>query len=109
MRTGQFAGDLAMTPAAHQAAGRIVLVALAVAAVGAFTVLQIMAASGRRAPAARRRRPRPRRDWRSLPQDYLDQPDDLDDAKTPSAGRDGYGPLWRYGAVSLYTSPSPRD
>jgi hypothetical protein len=35
--------------------GRVVLVAVAVAAVGAFTVLQIMAWSGHRALRARRR------------------------------------------------------
>jgi hypothetical protein len=108
------AGLAAMTQAAHQAAGRITLVAVAVVAVGAFTVLQIMAASGRRPPAARRRRPRAGHDWRTLPPAYDDpeyeDPACEDVAHEDVAGtrgmtgtdHDGYGPLWRYGAPRGY-------
>jgi hypothetical protein len=83
-------------PRSGSQAGRIVLVAVAVAAVSAFVVLQIMARSGRRrAPVTRGRRARAARDWRTLPPPYEDD-----------AGRDadheGYGPLWRYGSPHGY-------
>ena len=111
MLTGESAGGLAaMTQAAHQLAGRITLVAVAVAAVGAFTVLQIMAAArGRRSPAPRRRRPRGGYDWRTLPPAYEDTAyedtayeDTAGIQETPRADHDGYGPLWRYGAPQGY-------
>jgi hypothetical protein len=93
-------------PRSGSQAGRIVLVAVAVAAVSAFVVLQIMARSGRRrapvtrgrrrAPVTRGRRVRAARDWRTLPPPYEDD-----------AGRDadheGYGPLWRYGSPHGYS------
>ena len=82
-------------------AGRIVLVAVAVAAVGAFTVLQIMARSGRRrAPVSRGRRAHAAAcDWRTLPPQYED---DAGRAERPAADHDGYGPLWRYGSPHGY-------
>ena len=83
------------------AAGRIVLVAVAVAAIGAFTVLQIMARSGRRrAPVSRGRRARAAAcDWRTLPPQYEDE---AGRAERPAADHDGYGPLWRYGSPHGY-------
>ncbi len=83
------------------AAGAIVLVAVAVAAVGAFTVLQLMARSGRRrVPVSRGRRARAAtRDWRTLPPRY--QEDD-GRAERPAADHDAYGPLWRYGSPHGY-------
>jgi membrane-anchored mycosin MYCP len=75
--------------------GRIALVAVAVAAVGAFTVLQIMARSRRRrAPRVRSRRSRAVYDWRTLPPQY----DDDERDELPFADHDSYGPLWRYGS-----------
>jgi hypothetical protein len=80
--------------------GRIVLVAVAVAAVSAFTVLQIMARSGRRrSPAARGRRSRAGYDWRTLPPRY---DDDAGTGELPRADQDSYGPLWRYGSPPGY-------
>ena len=83
------------------AAGRILLVAVAVVAVGAFTVLQIMARSGhRRGPAGRGRRARAAGcDWRTLPPQYED---DAGRAEMPAADHDAYGPLWRYGSPHGY-------
>ena len=83
------------------AAGAIVLVAVAVVAVGAFTVLQLMARSGRRrVPVSRGRRARAAtRDWRTLPPQY--QEDD-GRAERPAADHDAYGPLWRYGSPHGY-------
>jgi membrane-anchored mycosin MYCP len=75
--------------------GRIVLVAVAVAAVGAFTVLQIMARSRRgRSRRVRSRRSRAVYDWRTLPPQY----DDDESDEMPFADHDSYGPLWRYGS-----------
>ncbi len=87
-------------PRSGSAAGAIVLVAVAVAAVGAFTVLQIMARSGRRrVPAGGGRRARAACDWRTLPPQYQA---DAGRAGTPAADHDGYGPLWRYGSPHGY-------
>jgi hypothetical protein len=75
--------------------GRIALIAVAVAAVGAFTLLQIMAGSRRgRSPRVRGRRSRAVYDWRTLPPQY----DDDETDELPFADHDGYGPLWRYGS-----------
>jgi hypothetical protein len=84
--------------AGHQAgsgsaAGRIVLVAVAVLAVGAFTVLQIKARSRRRPPSERRRRHDPS-DWRALPPPYWAEGRD-DEA--PLGNEESYRPDWRYG------------
>lgn len=83
----------------NPALGRIVLVAIAVTAVGAFTLLQIRARSRRPVLGARRRRARAGRDWRSLPPPQypagaLNEPQ--------SGERDDYGPLWRYGTPRGY-------
>jgi hypothetical protein len=100
MLSGESAGDLAaMVQASHQVTSRIALVAIAIAAVGVFTVLQIMARSDRRPPAARGRRARAGHDWRTLPPE--------DEAAAGTSGRrgaehDGDGPLWRYGAPQGY-------
>ncbi len=81
--------------------GRIVLVAVAVTAVGAFTVLQLRAwARRRRSPGRGRRRSRQLNDWRTLPPRYED---DLEDGEMPFAQREGYGPLWRYGSPPGYS------
>src|SRR5712691_2750153 len=80
-------------------AGRIVLVATAVLAVGAFTVLQIKARSRRRRPPSERRRrpPSERRrrydpsDWRALaPQYWAEGRDD----ETPFGNEESYRPDW---------------
>jgi len=102
------------------ALGRIALVAVAIAAAGAFTVLQIRARSrrldarraasaARRQPAlgarrrpvlgARRRRARAGRDWRTLPPPY---PASAPDERPPLRDHDDYGPLWRYGSPRGY-------
>ncbi len=88
-------------PGSGSAAGAIILVAIAVAAVGAFTVLQIMARSGRRrAPVSRGRRARAAAcDWRTLPPKYQQ---DAGRAEKPVTDHDGYGPLWRYGSPHGY-------
>ncbi len=81
--------------------GRIVLVAVAVATVGAFTVLQLRAwARRRRSPARGRRRPRQVNDWRTLAPRYEDDPED---GEMPFAQPEGYGPLWRYGSPQGYS------
>jgi hypothetical protein len=79
--------------------GRVVLVAVAVAAVSAFAVLQVLARSRRRSIATGARRPREVYDWRTLP-----PKDERDPARgaMPLAGREDYGPLWRYGAPRAY-------
>jgi hypothetical protein len=101
------------------ALGRIALVAVAIAAVGVFTLLQIRARSRR--PAARRaaidavrqpalgarrrpilgarRRARAGHDWRTLPPPYAaSAPDEW----APLRDHDDYGPLWRYGSPRGY-------
>jgi hypothetical protein len=89
--------------------GQVVLVAVVVAAVGAFAVLQVLARSGRRSPVTGDRRLRgmqPRRtqpwrtqDWRTLP------PKDESDPQAGTmsdADQEDYGPLWRYGVPLGY-------
>jgi hypothetical protein len=74
--------------------GRIVLIAVAVAVVGAFTVLQVMACSRR--GRLRSRSGRRGHDWRTAPPRYDDA------AEPPSPDTEGYGPLWRYGSPRGY-------
>jgi len=103
------------------ALGRIALVAVAIAAAGAFTLLQIRARSRRpaarraawaawRQPAlgarrrpvlgARRRRARAGRDWRTLPPPLYAA--STADERPPAGDHDDYGPLWRYGSPRGY-------
>ena len=79
--------------------GRIVLIAVALAAVGAFAVLQVRARSRPRSPATGNRRRGAVYDWRTLPPRYENDP--ADDER-PFADQEGYGPLWRYGAPQGY-------
>lgn len=80
-------------------AARIVLVAVAAAALGAFTALRLSAWARRRRAPVRGRRPRPVYDWRALPPRYDDDPGNGD---APFAQPEGYGPLWRYGSPQGY-------
>jgi hypothetical protein len=78
------------------AADRIALIAIAVAAVGAFALLQVMACSRRRhAPSRPGRRRHAPNDWRTMPPGYQDDDPPYRDAE-------GYGPLWRYGSPRGY-------
>jgi hypothetical protein len=79
--------------------GRIVLIAVVLAAAGAFAVLQVRARSRRRSPATGNRRRGAVYDWRTLPPKYENDP--ADDER-PFADQEGYGPLWRYGAPRGY-------
>jgi subtilisin family serine protease len=82
------------------AAGRVVLVAVAVAAVGAFTVLQVMARSRRRRPpSSRGHRSLDASDWRTLPPRY--QTEARDD-EAPSGNQESHRPDWRYGYPTGY-------
>lgn len=101
------------------ALGRIALVAVAIAAVSAFTLLQIRArtqrpGARRAALAARRgpglgarrrpisgarRRARAGRDWRTLPPPYSAS---APGEQPPLRDHDDYGPLWRYGSPRGY-------
>ena len=82
----------------HPGLDRLVLIAVAVVAVGAFTALQVRAWSRRRrSPSGRSR---DIYDWRTLPPPPLD--DDPGPAETPSGQHESYGPLWRYGAPRGY-------
>jgi hypothetical protein len=74
-----------------------VLIAVAVAAVGAFTVLQLRAWSRRRSPS---RRSRDSYDWRTLPPPP--HHDDPGPGEMPFGQQESYGPLWRYGAPRGY-------
>jgi hypothetical protein len=76
--------------------GRIVLVAVAVAAVAAFAVLQVLARSRQRPLVAGRRGPGEAYDWRTLP------PADPACDATSGADQETYGPLWRYGVPRGY-------
>lgn len=74
--------------------GRMVLVAVAVLAVGAFVALQVKARSRGRRPASERRRWRlDPSDWRMLPKPYW--PDKRDD-EPPFGNEERYRPDWRY-------------
>lgn len=77
--------------------GRIVLIAVALAAATAFAVLQ--ARSRRRSPVIGNRRLGAVYDWRTLPPEYENEPADDERA---FADQEGYGPLWRYGAPRSY-------
>ena len=78
--------------------GQLVLIAVAVAAVGAFTVLQVRACSRRRrSPSGRSR---DIYDWRTLPPPPHE--DNPGPGETPSGQQESYGPLWRYGAPRGY-------
>jgi subtilisin family serine protease len=77
------------------AVGRIALVAVAVAAVGAFAVLQVMARSRhRRPPSSGGHRSLDASDWRTLPPRYQTEAGD-DDA--PPGNEESHRPDWRYG------------
>jgi hypothetical protein len=84
--------------ASGSAAGRIVLVAVAVVAVGAFAMLHVMARSRRdRPPSGRRRRPPDVSDWRTLARRYQDAAGDDEplsghEAHYPAGRRYGYPP-----------------
>jgi hypothetical protein len=83
----------------HPGLDRLVLIAVAVAAVGAFTVLQVRAWSRRRrSPSGRSR---DIYDWRTLPPPPVE--DDPGPAEAPSGQQESYGPLWRYGAPRGYS------
>jgi hypothetical protein len=84
----------------HPGLDRLVLIAVAVAAVGAFTVLQVRAWSRRRrSPSGRSR---DIYDWRTLPPPPLPREDDRGPGAMPSGQQENYGPLWRYGAPRGY-------
>lgn len=88
--------DTAGQAGSGSAAGRIVLVAIVVAAVGAFTVLQLMARS-------RRRRSPDALDWRTIPPSYDDSGRTGDDE--PLFGDE---PQWGYLSPPGYRgSPLP--
>ncbi|MBV9204692.1 MAG: hypothetical protein JO037_04655 [Actinobacteria bacterium] len=71
-------------------AGRLVLVLVAVLAVGAFTMLQLKARSRERSPAGRQHRSLAASDWRVAP------PPSPERGEVPSGIEDRYGPDWRY-------------
>jgi hypothetical protein len=97
LAAGPSGGDSSM-------AGRIVLVAVAVVAVGAFTVLQIMARSGRRRPPAQRRRRRyDPSDWRVPPPCGTAGGND----EAPSGNAEQHRPDWRYGYPPGYDQGLP--
>jgi hypothetical protein len=86
-------------PSGNGSLGRLVLVAVAAAAVGAFTALQLRAWSRRRrSPSGRSR---DIYDWRTLPPPPLED-DDPGPGEMPFGQRESYGPLWRYGAPRGY-------
>jgi hypothetical protein len=82
----------------HEWLGQFVLIAVAVAAVGAFTVLQLRAWSRRRRSPSRRSRDS--YDWRTLPPPP--HHDDPGPGEMPFGQQESYGPLWRYGAPRGY-------
>jgi hypothetical protein len=89
----------APTPGGNEWLGRLVLIAVVAAAVGAFTALQLRAWSGRRrSPSGRSR---DINDWRTLPPPPLED-DDPGPGEMPFGQRESYGPLWRYGAPRGY-------
>jgi hypothetical protein len=78
--------------------GQLVLIAVAAAAVGAFTVLQLRAWSRRRRTSSGRSRNT--YDWRTLPPPP--QEDDPGPDEMRFGRQESYGPLWRYGAPRGY-------
>jgi len=78
--------------------GQLVLIAVAVAAVGAFTVLQLRAWSRHRYSSSGRSRDT--YDWRTLPPPPHE--DDPGPGEMPFGQQESYGPLWRYGAPRGY-------
>ncbi len=89
----------APTSGGNEWLGRLVLIAVAAAAVGAFTALQLRAWSRRRrSPSGR---VRDIYDWRTLPPPPQED-DDPRPGKTPFGQQESYGPLWRYGAPRGY-------
>jgi len=89
----------APTPGGNEWLGRLVLIAVAVAAVGAFTALQLRAWSRRRrSPSGRSR---DIYDWRTLPPPPPED-DDPGPGEMPFGQQESYGPLWRYGAPRGY-------
>jgi len=90
----------APAPSGNEWLGRLVLVAVVAAAVGAFTALQLRAWShGRRSSSGRSR---DIYDWRTLPPPPLPPEEDPGPAGMPFGQRESYGPLWRYGAPRGY-------
>jgi hypothetical protein len=88
----------APTPSGNEWLGRLVLIAVVTAAVGAFTVLQLRAWSRRRrSPSGRSR---DIYDWRTLPPPLHE--DDPGAGQMPFGQQESYGPLWRYGAPRGY-------
>jgi hypothetical protein len=88
----------APTPSGNEWLGRLVLIAVVAAAVGAFTALQLRTWSRRRRPPSRRSRDI--YDWRTLPPPP--QEDDPGPSEVPFGQQESYGPLWRYGAPKGY-------
>ena len=115
MAVGRHAWVMTAVPwmaAAHQGgsgavAGRIVLVAVAVLAVGAFTVLQVKARSQRpRPPSEPRRRRYDPADWRTQAPPYW--PEGRND-EAPFGNEERYRPDWRYGYPPGYEPYPPYD
>jgi len=89
----------APTSSGNEWLGRLLLVAVAAAAVGAFTALQLRAWSRRRrSPSGRSR---DIYDWRTLPPPPLED-DDPGPGEMPFGQPESYGPLWRHGAPRGY-------
>jgi hypothetical protein len=86
----------APTPSGNEWLGRLVLIAVAVAAVGAFAVLQLRAWSRRPLSG----RSRDIYDWRTLPPPLHE--DDPGAGEMPFGQHESYGPLWRYGVPRGY-------
>jgi len=84
--------------------GRIVLVGVAVLAVGAFTVLQIKARSRRRRPPSPRRCRHDPCDWRALPPQYWAEGRD---EEAPLGNEESHRPDWRYGYPPGYEPGNP--
>ena len=88
----------APAPSGNEWLGRLVLVAIVAAAVGAFTALQLRAWSRRRRSPSRRSRDI--YDWRTLPPPPHE--DDPEPGEMPFGQQESYGPVWRYGAPKGY-------
>jgi hypothetical protein len=86
-------------PSGNEWLGRLVLIVVAAAALGAFTALQLRAWSCRRRPPSGRSRDI--YDWRTLPPPPQED-DDPGPGEMPVGQRESYGPLWRHGAPRGY-------